>query len=319
MRLITYYPTWSIYGRNYLFKDVPFDALTDLTLAFAIPRPDGTLNLDEINKLDIRECRELGGRLFRIGIAVGGWGTSEEFVAATSVEESRNRLIDSCLDLITRFDLDYLDIDWEYPADAEQTNNFKLLLEGLRGRIPPNVQLLICVPCFQSGFDTTELNELVDFVVLMGYDMFGAWSERSGHHSALFPNIQDHVNHLTENERIPMKKIILACPLYARTFSDCSGLAECFSGPGLGSFGEAGSMDYKDVLKNCQKIEYDPVAVSHYASFQGNFMTFEGPQSLETKCHWVKERGMGGLAFWQVAGDACGPNSLIQLAASINK
>ncbi len=319
MRLVSYYPTWSIYGRNYFFENVPFDYLTDLTLAFAVPKPDGTLNLDEMNNLDMTELRELCvGRKFRIGISVGGWGTCEEFATATETEERRNRLIESCLDLIQKYELNYLEIDWEYPADQIQTHNLMLLLKGISERIYPSIQLSICVPCFQSGFVTTELNSYVDFVVLMGFDMSGAWSEQSGHHSALIPNIQNHVRYLNQNERVPMSKIVLGCPLYARTFAECRGLNEAFSGPGIGSFGEKGSMDYKDVIKYCKnRIMYDDHTVSHYASFEGNFMTFEGPQSMETKCNWAREQGLGGLAFWQVAGDASASDSLIKIASNI--
>ena len=313
MRLIAYYPTWSIYGPNYLFKNLPTDCLTDVTLAFALPQPDGTLNFEEIDKLNVNELREIGGDSLRIGIAVGGWGTCEEFISATETEEKRSIFVKSCILLISKYNLNYLEIDWEYPSNPTQTNNLKLILEQLRGQT--SVQLSICVPCFRGAFETTELNQFVDFIVLMGYDIFGAWSERSGHHSALIPNVQDHARHLIESEGIPANKLILACPLYARTFSNCRGINEPFSGPGLGSFGEQGSLDYKDVLEHCKdKIMYDPCAVSHYSVHGDDFMTFEGPQSISIKCEWVKQFLLGGMAFWQAAGDGIGSDSLIKIA-----
>lgn len=319
MRIIAYYPTWSIHGRNYFFKNLPAESLTDVTLAFALPRIDGSLNLDEMGHLNLEELREIGGEGLRIGVAIGGWGTSEEFSAATESESARNHLIESSLDMVGRLNLNYLEIDWEYPANAHQTNNLKLLLEGLRRRLPASVQLSICVPCFQGDFKIKDLHQLVDFVVLMGYDMAGSWSAQSGHHSALLPNIQNHVEYLAQIEGIPVGKIVLGCPLYARTFANCLAANRPFSGPGLGSFGEQGSMDYKDVIKYCREIMYDPDQVSHYATFENNFMTFEGPTSLQVKCNWIKNNGLSGIAFWQAAGDGNDSDSLIKQAANFLK
>jgi chitinase len=316
MRLIAYYPTWSVYGRNYFFKDLPIESLTHVTLAFALPQNDGGLNCEELDRLNVAELRERGGGRLKIGIAVGGWGTCEEFNSATNNEECRHNLISSCAALFAKYDLDYLEFDWEYPANEEQTNNLRMVLLGLKELLPPEKQLSICLPCFQSGFVATDLVPLVDFFILMGYDLSGSWSDRSGHHSALIPLISNHVRHLSDHEMIPKDKIVLGCPLYARTFAECTGPNQKFKGPGLGSFGEAGSMDYKDVVAMCKEIMHDPNTVSQYSIYKKNFVSFDGPRSIERKCDWVKEEGLSGLAFWNAAGDALGEGSLIKLAAN---
>ena len=315
MRLIAYYPSWSIYERACFFKDIPLDSLTHLTLAFAIPESNGNLNTEELEKLDIADLRRLGGEKLKVGIAVGGWGTCEEFSAITQSEQGRRQFIEKCLDLVARFDLDYFEIDWEYPANTEQGNHLKMILAALREHLPSNKQLSICLPCFKNGFVSTEIVQFIDFFILMGYDMCGSWSERSGHHSALNPNISNHIKYLYEEEGIPLDKIVLGCPLYGRSFAGCSGPDKVYTGPGLGSFGEEGSMDYKDIIAKCKETMYDPEKVSHHATWQDNFVSFEGPESMKTKCDWVLERGIGGVAFWNAASDANGKDSLIRLTA----
>lgn len=316
MRLIAYYATWSVYGRNYFFKDLPIESLTHVTLAFALPIEDGSLDCTEFNRLNVAELRERGGVGLKIGIAVGGWGACNAFTAATGAEECRNKLISSCLELFATYNLDYLEFDWEYPTTTEQIENLKSVLMGLKELLPPEKQLSICLPCYENGFVATELVSLVDFFILMGYDLSGTWSELSGHHSALHPKISEHVQHLNLREMIPKEKIVLGCPLYARTFSDCKGPNKKFKGPGIGSFGDEGTMDYRDVVKMCKEIIYDPKTVSQYSIYKKNFVSFEGPLSLEKKCEWVREQELGGIAFWNSAGDALGDNSLIRIAAN---
>ena len=316
MRLIAYYPTWSIYGRDYFFKDLPIESLTHVTLAFALPKTDGSLNCEELDNLGVAELRERGGERLKIGIAIGGWGTCGEFSSATGTEQCRNQMIDSCMQLFAKYDLDYLEFDWEYPANEVQTENLKMVLRVLRELLPPVKQLSICLPCFQGNFVATELVPYVDFFILMGYDLSGSWSERSGHHAALFPQISDHVHHLNVEEKIPKEKIVLGCPLYARTFADCKGPNKKFSGAGIGSFGEEGSLDYKDVVAMCTEIMYDPEKVGQYSFYSNNFVSFDGPLSIQRKCDWVKDQELGGMAFWNVAGDALGDKSLIKFAAN---
>lgn len=318
MRLIAYYPTWSIYGREYFIKDLPIEHLTHVTLAFALPRIDGSLNCDELDNLGVAELRERGGERLKIGIAIGGWGTCSEFGASTGTEQCRKRMIEECMQLFVKYDLDYLEFDWEYPASEQETENLKAVLIGLKELLPPTKQLSICLPCFQGGFVATELVPFVDFFILMGYDLSGSWSERSDHHAALFPQISNHIEHLNEEERIPKGKIVLGCPMYARTFAGCKGANKKFSGAGIGSFGEEGSLDYKDVIKICTEIMYDPERVSQYSFYEDNFVSFDGPLSIQRKYDWVKVQELGGMAFWNAAGDALGNDSLIRLVGKNN-
>ena len=309
MRLIGYYASWSIYGRNYFLKDLPAEKLTHVTFAFALPKADGTLNVEELRKIGIERV----GRI-KIGMAIGGWGASEAFSAA--LNDNMNIFIDSCLKLVEEFDLDYLEIDWEYPQTNEQTNLLGSLLKQLKQRLPKGKELSVCLPCFKSNFSAKELVPFVDFFVLMAYDLVGSWSELSGHHSTLLPTIAEHCEHLNKEEMIPKEKIVLSCPLYARTFANCSGPNQKFSGAGTGSLGEAGVMDYKECVKYCKEIIYDSKTAACYAIHDQNYFSFDGPESIRAKCRWVMETGFGGLAFWHVAADASEDESLITAAAT---
>ncbi|HEY5253441.1 MAG TPA: glycosyl hydrolase family 18 protein, partial [Acidobacteriaceae bacterium] len=76
-------------------------------------------------------------------VSVGGWLWSGRFSDAVLTPASRAKFIDSVADFVTRYQLDGLDIDWEYPAMAgaagnvfrpEDKKNYTLLLKELRER-----------------------------------------------------------------------------------------------------------------------------------------------------------------------------------------
>jgi chitinase len=75
-------------------------------------------------------------------VSVGGWLWSGGFSDMALTKESRARFIDSAADFIAQYQLDGLDIDWEYPGmegstkafRPEDKQNFTALLTELRER-----------------------------------------------------------------------------------------------------------------------------------------------------------------------------------------
>ena len=61
----------------------------------------------------------------KILVSVGGWLWSGNFSDAVLTPQSRKAFIDSAVAFIERYNLDGLDIDWEYPGLAGATNHFR--------------------------------------------------------------------------------------------------------------------------------------------------------------------------------------------------
>ena len=76
----------------------------------------------------------------KILVSVGGWLWSTSFSDVSLTPASRRVFIASAMDFLTRYDLDGLDIDWEYPGmpgaghpfRPEDKQNFTALLKELR-------------------------------------------------------------------------------------------------------------------------------------------------------------------------------------------
>ena len=75
----------------------------------------------------------------KIVLSVGGWG-ADGFSHMAMTEDGRRKFARSCLDAVEKYNLDGIDIDWEYPcsdaagigADPRDKENFTALLAALR-------------------------------------------------------------------------------------------------------------------------------------------------------------------------------------------
>ncbi len=202
-------------------ESIRFDQLTHVIYAFAIPRADGTLlplAKPERLKALVREAHRHG---VQVSIALGGWSydgvpLAPNFEALAAREESRRRLADEVMDLVNRYQLDGVELDWEYPTPATAAHYEALVLE-LNSRLAPRGKLLSAAvggsvtslqgTDFVNGVSTRCLNAF-DWIIVMAYDLYGT------QHAPLW--YADTSVDFWASRGMPREKIILGLPLYAR-------------------------------------------------------------------------------------------------------
>ncbi|NKF05918.1 glycosyl hydrolase family 18 protein [Clostridium gasigenes] len=242
-RNVMYYGDWSIWGgeNNFYPKDIPADQLTHLNLAFLDFNASGDLifcdkdanigapvgmpsvqwggaNAGIINAL--QDLRAENPNM-KIGTSIGGWSKSGDFSTVTADPTIRAKFVENVMKFVEYTNMDFVDIDWEYPGDARQPDkvdnkndegtpnataadkeNYIKLLQDLRTaldkqgkRLGKPYELSVALPVSKKkldlGIDINKLFSIVDFANIMTYDMYGGWNENSGHHAALYPNPND--------------------------------------------------------------------------------------------------------------------------------
>jgi chitinase len=234
----------------------------------------------------------------KILISVGGWG-SGRFSEMASSDENRNKFAEDCLRVLNEFNLDGIDIDWEYPtskaakisACADDTDNYTLMMKAIRGKIGSNKLLTLATSADAKYIDFKSIEPVVNFVNIMTYDM----GNPPNHHAGLFRSkytggisvdeaVTAHVN-----AGMPINKLVLGIPFY-----------------GHGKSGIANFIDYKEVVKlSGFKIQWDAEAkVPFLENDQGEFVcTYESPESIALKCEYLLKRGMLGAMYWEYGGD----------------
>lgn len=184
-----------------------------------------------------------------------------------------------------------------------------------------------------------ELNKVagcIDFLNIMTYDIHGGWDATTNHHAPLYMNPNDPINEVDRerlniswvvdyyiNAGLPADKVGIGIPFYGRAWEQVPGTNNGLfqSGPSLPNTGipgnwEEGMFDYwklRELIESGSYTRYwDSDAQvpwlygSNYTPGKtggGMFVTYEDTASLTGKLQFLKDKGLGGVMFWELSGD----------------
>ncbi|MCH6267061.1 glycosyl hydrolase family 18 protein [Neobacillus citreus] len=352
---VGYYAGWSTYS-NFQVSNIDASKLTHLNYAFAKISTDGKIALGD-SFADVEKAfpgdtayQPYKGNFYQLTklkaqypqlktlISVGGWTWSEKFSDVALTEESRTIFANSCLEFILKYGFDGVDLDWEYPvAGGESDNinrpedkqNFTLLLKKIRETFAAQSAkdgkqyLLTIAGGAGEGFaNNTELNllqEYVDYIQLMTYDIHGEWDTLTGLNAPLYRDpvskfysewsVQDAVQTYL-NKGVPANKIVMGVPFYGRIYNQVTnanyGLYQTFTGGGK-------ALSYADIVTNYLNksgfIRYwEPDSKVPWLFNGSQFISYDDEESMGYKTTFIKSMGLGGAMMWELSQD---PNRVL--------
>jgi len=274
-------------------SEIDFQKLTHVNAAFAgideeslLPYLDEqTADRLEMIKEEIRrqqaDCRVL--------LSVGGWGCRGFSLAAQDAEH-RAAFAKECASLLTRYQLDGVDIDWEYPVNGAwgaidtlgeaDRQNYTELLRAIREEIGSESILTVAfAPQLSSLIEMKEVGEICNMIYLMAYDYDAfAHADLEVTKEVLPPWL----------EKVDPRKLILGVPFYSRS-----------------STAEYNGLSYRDVKTLQEKNGWE---TSQEDSGDGIWtekgrISFDTPEELRKKARWAKEAGLGGVMIWEMTQD----------------
>lgn len=242
--------------------------------------------------------------------AIGGWG-ADGFSDAALTPASRYAFARNVQNLINEYDLDGIDIDWEYPGSAaagikarpEDRENFTLLLTALRDVLGPNTWISVAgtgdTAYINRSAEIANIAPLITHFNLMSYDFTaGETGERGQNHQAnLFDSdlslsgysVDNMVNNLI-SAGMPSEKILLGVPFYGRLGATITK-----------SFDE---LRRSYINKNGFQYRFDNDAKVPYLVKDGEFaMSFDNEVSIFLKAQYVLQNCLGGIFSWQSTFD----------------
>lgn len=337
-RLIAYLAAWSTApSRGYRIADIPADKLTHLNYAFATVSPSGECVSGDA-RADARNFPELAKlkRQFphlQVFISIGGAG-AQNFANAAQSAEARQKFARTCVALMRQNGFDGIDVDWEFPKNAEEKQNYAALLAELRAQLDAaraadgaRYGLTIAAPAgpqHYSGVAWEQIARTLDWINVMTYDFAGSWSSTTGHNAPLYASsfdpaktksAQAYNGHAATQAYIaagvPPEKIVFGVPFYGRGWKQVShvnnGLFQKFNGVPQGTRG-GGAFDYRDLKKNYlptfTRFWDDAAQVPWlYDPATQVMISYDDPESLARKAEYVRANKLGGVMIWEISTD----------------
>ncbi|MCF0064020.1 glycoside hydrolase family 18 protein [Dyadobacter chenwenxiniae] len=313
---------------------IEVDKLTHINYAFVdVQKGKAFLTNEKTDSTNFRKLKLLKEKNpdLKILISLGGWTWSENFSDAVLTEASRKIFAKSAVDIIKKYDLDGVDIDWEYPGmpgedgnvyRPEDKQNFTLMFEAIRKELDvferesgKKKLLTTAVPGFTSFLKVVEMGKAakyLDYVNMMTYDLFQG--DTAVHHAALYNSDIYKASHSVDNavkafsaEGVPMNKLVVGLPFYGRMFR----VAKLDKGLGQKQISQKyvdGYTMIKDsmVNKNGFKEYRDEVAKAPYLlnAKTGDVLSYDDEQSVRDKCKYVLDKKLAGVMFWEYDSDS---------------
>lgn len=279
-------PTWLTHI-NYAFAHVneTFDGLR-------IENPDKLREITALKK-DYPHLKVL--------LSVGGWG-SGNFSEMASDSLDRLSFASECMKAVKEYDLDGIDIDWEYPttdmadisASPDDTRNYTKLMRDLRQAIGKDKLLTHATSATAKYIDFKAIDQYIDFTNAMTYDL--GWVPY--HNSPLFTSeirdpqslsvaegIQAHID-----AGVPPEKLVIGMPFY---------------GHGAEDFPRGVDVTKAHLLEG-YTYHWDPVAMVPYLTDDKTgelAFGYDNERSLYIKARFAVEKGLKGAMFWSYGGD----------------
>jgi GH18 family chitinase len=284
---------------------------------------------DTINFRRLNELKKQNPAL-RIVISIGGWTWSGKFSDAVLTDTSRKAFAASAADIVRKYDLDGVDIDWEYPGRPglegniyrpEDKKNFTLMFRDLRHALDSIKQqtgkpylLTTAVGGFSSFLDNTEMGkaqQYLNYINLMTYDFSDSVAT---HHTNLYNTGLYKTQKYADNAvtafvaaGVPIGKLVMGMAFYGRVYNLGTDSKRGIGNKILNRDKGRGYSTIKDSLINqngyVRYRDRNAKAPYLYNASKRQFITYDDEWSVKKKCQYVLAKKMGGVMFWEYSSD----------------
>lgn len=301
----------------------------------------------------LHQLQELKRRFpnLKVLISFGGWGGSGGFPNAAEPNHVRD-FVRSCVEtfILGHFSsgltasgiFDGIDLDWEYPVSGgvhpgrpEDKANFTALAAEFRRQLDavhPGLLLTAALPAeeeYYNNFELKESSKYLDYVSIMAYDLHWNSEPATNLHSPLFHDpadpsrapfdkrFGDYAVRGFLHAGVPAGKIVLGVPFYGKGWAGVSDKNHGLYQPASGPAKSEGSYRELRALPSQADRQYYPSAVECTVWSDGNYWSYDCPQSLREKMRYIKDHQLGGVMFWELSQDTA-DLELLRVLSGVN-
>ncbi|KAK6457927.1 glycoside hydrolase superfamily [Scheffersomyces xylosifermentans] len=262
--------------------------------------------------------------------AFGGWdfstspSTYQVFRHIVGDDSTRNQFADNLVAFVKKYNLDGIDLDWEYPQEQDipgikadyQGNGGKYLslIKTIRSKMPAGKTLSVSIPStywYLKGFPVKDIQNYIDYFVFMTYDD-GVFSSTADAQLHCHVNKTETVDSLKMLQKagVQMSKVYGGLANYGRSFvmsntkctaGGCPAKGPAAQGdititPGLLADSEINAISdstrkvkrWTDTAANCDIMVYDT----------NSWVSWPKAGERNSMRDFYKSIGLGGSALW---------------------
>ena len=211
----------------------------------------------------------------------------------------RNKLINNIVNLVVKYNLDGINIDFEnmYMEDKAMFNRFLIELEPRLNEMGKVLTVDVTAPdgseTWSMCFDRNTISKVADYIIFMAYDQYGASSNKEGT-TAGCDWVEANITKFLGQEGVNPDKLVLAVPFYTRLWKEANGKVS------------SETVDLKDVDKvspaNVEKKWNDNLK-QYYIEYTQNGavykMWIEDLKSISAKLDLINKYKLAGAAYWE--------------------
>jgi len=328
--VLGYYPSWE---RAFPPSKINFKQFTHLCHAFASTDRNG--NVRTGGNLPSRELTTLAHALgVKVLISLGGSDSENRFGAMMKNKAAAERFTSGILQLVTDYEYDGIDIDWEFPMNKEDSANFTWMARRFRDGLDANKKGLLLTAAVSGvnwagrWLNEKEIAPLFDFLNVMTYDMHGPWGTHAGYNSFIDAYAGDReecrdrcmkgqMTYWMVRKNFPKEKLLVGIPLYGRGFAVKKwGDPIQYNDKVMHPY-----VPFKEVtqlLKEGWKRHWDEQAGVPWLSKEGvtELISYDDERSAMLKGGWAAQNGFAGIFFWEISQDYIGGENVLVRTAT---
>ncbi len=300
----------------------------DVDLTFSFPAEDSVDGTADTPAMPLRgnfhQLQELKKLYPRMKVLISLEGTPDVFVKAAQ-PENHVAFVTSCVQQFIQGKIadgivapglfDGIDVDWEYPEEADKLNFVALLAEFRRqlNAAGPNYLLTVAMGTARNTFQHLDMGQVAlyaDEVGIMNYDYAGPWSKKTGlvaplYHVAGDPEPDGNVDATIWSYKqagVPLSRMLMGMPFYGYSWSQVA-----TDSHGLFQLGEPVRADatYNVIASLAGKftVYRDPKSQAPWLFDGTTFWTYDDEISIVGKAKYAKDHGLQGIMIWELSGD----------------
>lgn len=211
----------------------------------------------------------------------------------------REDTINEIVNLVIKYDLDGINIDFEnmYETDKDKFSRFLIELEPKLNEIGKILSVDVTAPDgspeWSLCYDRYTIGKVADYIIFMGYDQYGESSNKAGT-TAGCGWVEENVRKFLGQEGVAPEKLILGMPFYTRLWRENNGKVTSSA---------KGMNQIESTLPSGIEKTWDDNLKQYYVEYGQNGYTYkmwiEDEKSFSAKLDLVSEYNLAGAGYWR--------------------